>query len=263
MLLTIKPFQAFQFPPFIKQVQQQQPLVHCMTNDVVQNFTANVLLAIGASPAMVIAEHEVSSFVRVANSLLINLGTVCGNTAKSMLLAAAQTKKTQTPWVLDPVAVGLALPYRTNIAKQLLLLKPTVIRGNASEILVLDEQNSSSKGPDSQDSTESALTTAISLAQKYETIVTITGKTDYITNGKDIYSITGGDIALTKVTGTGCSLSAMVAAFIANSMDPLLATASACFMMKKAGELANKQQGLGTYAVSLLDKLSLFNISDK
>lgn len=258
---VLKPLQAAQAIPFIKRVKDQCPLVHCITNDVVQNFTANVLLAIGASPAMVIAEQEVTAFVNVANSLLVNIGTINNNTAKSMLLAAAETQKNQLPWVLDPVAVGSALIYRSEIAHQLLLLKPTVVRGNASEILALSGQNSSSKGPDSQDSTESALNAANLLAQKYQTIIAITGDVDYVTDGHNTYSIAGGDINLTKVTGTGCSLSAMVAAFIAVSTDALLATASACYMMKRAGELANKQQGLGTYAVSLLDQLSLFGDS--
>ncbi|PIT53527.1 hydroxyethylthiazole kinase [Snodgrassella alvi] len=258
---VVKPLQAAQAMPFIKRVKDQRPLVHCITNDVVQNFTANVLLAIGASPAMVIAEQEVTAFVNVANSLLVNIGTINNNTAKSMLLAAAETQKKQLPWVLDPVAVGSALIYRLDIAHQLLLLKPTVVRGNASEILALSGQNSSSKGPDSQDSTESALNAANLLAQKYQTIIAITGDVDYVTDGHNTYSIAGGDINLTKVTGTGCSLSAMVAAFIAVSTDALLATASACYMMKQAGELANKQQGLGTYAVSLLDQLSLFGDS--
>ncbi|NUF27562.1 hydroxyethylthiazole kinase [Gilliamella sp. ESL0254] len=258
---TVKSFKTNQATSFIHHVKQQRPLVHCITNDVVQNFTANILLAIGASPAMVVAEQEVAAFVSIADSLLINIGTIHSNIVTSMLLAAAKAQQTQTPWVLDPVAVGPALNYRTEIAYQLLSLKPTVIRGNASEILTLNGQNSSAKGPDGQDSTQSALNAAKELAQKYQTIVAVTGDIDYVTNGNNVYSITGGDIALTKVTGTGCSLSAMVAAFIANSPDPLSATASACFMMKKSAELANKQQGLGTFTVSLLDQLSLFNPS--
>ena len=98
---------------------------------------------------------------------------------------------------------------------------------------------------------------ALRLAEQYQTIVAVTGETDYITDGKTIYAIKGGDVALTRVTGTGCSLSAMVAALIAGAEDKLLATATACYMMKKAAELANKQSGLGTFAVSLLDQLSL------
>lgn len=253
---VIKLFSNQDAIPFIEQVHQKRPLIHCITNDVVQNYTANILLAIGASPAMVVAEQEVEDFVAIANGLLINIGTINSHSAKSMLLAAA--KANQTPWVLDPVAVGVALKYRTEIAKQLLTFKPTVIRGNASEILALSGQQSSSKGPDGLDSTDSALNAAMLLAKKYQTIVAITGETDYVTDGEQVYSIVGGDIALTQVTGTGCSLSAIVAALIASSEDHLKATASACFMMKKAGEFANKQQGLGTFAMSIIDQLSLF-----
>ena len=256
---AIKLFPSHDAIPFIEQVHLQRPLIHCITNDVVQNFTANVLLAIGASPAMVVAEQEVEDFVTVASSLLINIGTIDNQSAKSMLLAAAKAKQTQTPWVLDPVAVGAALKYRTDIAKQLLTFSPSVIRGNASEILALSGQQSSSKGPDGLDSTDSALNAAKLLAEKYRTIVAITGEIDYVTDGKQIYSIVGGDIALTRVTGTGCSLSAMVAAFIAASEDHLTATASACFMMKKAGQLASKQQGLGSFAIAVIDHLSRFN----
>lgn len=255
---TINTLLAVQALPFIQQIQQQQPLVHCITNDVVQNFTANILLAIGATPAMVIAEEEVSAFVSIANSLLINLGTITRDSAKSMLLAAAQAQKTQTPWVLDPVAVSTVLSFRSDIATQLLTYKPTVIRGNASEILALNGDNCSAKGPDSQDSTKSALNAANQLALKHNTIVAITGDIDYVTDGNHVYGVTGGDIALTKVTGTGCSLSAMVAAFVANTTDSLLATAAACYMMKTAGERATKQYGLGSYAVALIDQLSVF-----
>ena len=256
---TIQLFQNNDAIPFIEQVKQQRPLVHCITNDVVQNFTANVLLAIGASPAMVVAKQEVEDFVTIASSLLINIGTIDEHSANSMLLAAAKAEQTQTPWVLDPVAVGVALKYRTEIAKQLITFRPSVIRGNASEILALSGQQSSSKGPDGLDSTDSALNAAILLAQKYQTIVAITGEIDYVTDGEQIYSIVGGDIALTRVTGTGCSLSAMVAAFIATTSDRLTATATACFMMKKAGQLANKQQGLGSFAIAVIDHLSRFN----
>ena len=256
---TIQLFQNNDAIPFIEQVKQQRPLVHCITNDVVQNFTANVLLAIGASPAMVVAKQEVEDFVTIASSLLINIGTIDEHSANSMLLAAAKAEQTQTPWVLDPVAVGAALTYSTEVAKQLLTFRPSVIRGNASEILALSGQQSSSKGPDGLDSTDSALNAAILLAQKYQTIVAITGEIDYVTDGEQIYSIVGGDIALTKVTGTGCSLSAMVAAFIATTSNRLTATATACFMMKKAGQLANKQQGLGSFAIAVIDHLSRFN----
>lgn len=258
---TIIPFKTIDAIYYLQQLQNHKPLVHCITNDVVQNFTANVLLAIGAVPAMVVAKEEVSDFVEVSDSLLINIGTITAPSAKSMLLAVRSAMQSQTPWVLDPVAVSSALPYRTDITQQLLTFKPSVIRGNASEILVLANQKSLSKGPDSQDSTQSALCAARQLAIEYQTIVAVTGQIDYITDGKRVYSISGGDVALTRVTGAGCSLSALVAAFVANVNDTFSATAAACLVMKRAAELANKSQGMGSFAVSLLDQISLIKLA--
>ncbi|QIQ20613.1 hydroxyethylthiazole kinase [Zophobihabitans entericus] len=252
-----EPFTSQQAVIYQQQLRERRPLVHCLTNDVVQNFTANVLLAIGASPAMVIAREEVRDFVVVADSLLINIGTVNHSIIDSMLLAAESAYQTKTPWVLDPVAVSPILTYRTELAKQLLSFNPTVIRGNASEILVLAGEKSSGKGTDSLDSTDSALQAAQELAIKYQTIVAVTGAIDYVTDGKTTYAIHAGDEMLTRVTGTGCALSAMVAAFIGSNEDSLSAAAAACLSMSLAGERANKTQGLGTFIFSVLDHLSL------
>ncbi|MBK1759964.1 MAG: hydroxyethylthiazole kinase, partial [Escherichia coli] len=115
---------------------QHSPLVHCMTNDVVQTFTANTLLALGASPAMVIETEEASQFAAIASALLINVGTLTQPRAQAMRAAVEQAKRSQTPWTLDPVAVG-ALDYRRCFCLELLSHKPTAIRGNASEIMAL------------------------------------------------------------------------------------------------------------------------------
>ena len=113
---------------------QHSPLVHCMTNDVVQTFTANTLLALGASPAMVIETEEASQFAAIASALLINVGTLTRPRAQAMSAAVEQATRSQTPWTLDPVAVG-ALDYRRRFCVELLSHKPTAIRGNASEIM--------------------------------------------------------------------------------------------------------------------------------
>lgn len=115
---------------------QHSPLVHCMTNDVVQTFTANTLLALGASPAMVIETEEASQFAAIASALLINVGTLTQPRAQAMSAAVEQATRSQTPWTLDPVAVG-ALDYRRRFCVELLSHKPTAIRGNASEIMAL------------------------------------------------------------------------------------------------------------------------------
>ena len=112
------------------------PLVHCLTNTVVQALTANALLAVGAAPAMVDDPAEAEDFAAVASAVLVNVGTVSDRTARAMRLAARSAATVGTPWVLDPVAVG-ALPYRTALAAELLDSRPAVVRGNASEVMAL------------------------------------------------------------------------------------------------------------------------------
>lgn len=238
-------------------MHQQAPLVHCMTNNVVINFTANVLLAIGASPAMVIAQEESAEFAKVASALLINLGTLTTPQKQAMQSAIESAHLHNVPWVLDPVAIG-ALKFRTDFCFDILQLRPTAIRGNASEILALVGKHGASKGPDSLVSSDEAIEAAITVARQYQTVVAITGVTDYVTDGNDLYALNNGHSQLTKVTGAGCSLSAMVAAYCACCDTPLLATLTALSHMAIAGELAAAEtKAIGSFAVSLLDHLQL------
>lgn len=260
--LTVPSFSFTQAKPYIQAVQHKRPLVHCLTNTVVQNFTANVLLATGASPAMVEAEEEVAEFVPAADSLLVNLGTVNALSARAMLLAAKVAQQSQTPWVLDPVAVGQVLAFRSTLAQQLLTYQPTVIRGNASEILALANRPSQAKGPDSLDGLDEAIDAAEYLAVHLNTIIAVTGQVDYVTDGCKRYIVEGGNRALTRVTGTGCALSALVAAFIASHSNRLDAAASACLLVASAAEQAALSQGIGSFAVSLLDNLSFIAATD-
>lgn len=249
-------FKYYTALPYIKALQSRNPLIHCITNTVVQNFTANILLAVGASPAMIAAEEEVTNFVPSTNGLLINIGTVTASSAKSMLLAATTASNNKTPWVFDPVAVGPNLAYRTNLAMQLLALRPTLVRCNASEILVLDQKPSKSRGVDSNDDMSEAILSADALAANLNTIIVLTGETDYITDGNTRLYVTGGHYALTRITGTGCGLSALIAAFIASHSNHLIAAASACALMARSAEKANLNKGLGSFGVNLLDNLS-------
>ena len=144
-------------------LRQTVPLVHCLTNQVVQEITANVLLSAGASPAMIIAKEEVSSFVRIASALLVNVGTLTLEQAEVMHLAVDAANRAGVPWVFDPVAAGL-IPWRDRMINGLLELKPTVIRGNASEIMALAGAGKGGKGVDSRDSSDAALSAAQNLA---------------------------------------------------------------------------------------------------
>lgn len=124
----------------LHQFRTLSPLTHCMTNEVVQSFTANTLLALGASPAMVIEPEEASQFAAIASALLVNVGTLTQERATAMRAAVERAYHAKTPWTLDPVAVG-ALEFRRRFCLDLLSLQPAAIRGNASEILALAGMN--------------------------------------------------------------------------------------------------------------------------
>ncbi|EHG6168620.1 hydroxyethylthiazole kinase [Escherichia fergusonii] len=231
------------------------PLTHCMTNDVVQTFTANTLLALGASPAMVIETEEASQFAAVASALLINVGTLTQARAHAMRAAVVHAKRVKTPWTLDPVAVG-SLDYRRHFCTELLSLNPDAIRGNASEIMALAGVSNSGRGVDSTDVVTNALPAAVMLAQETGAVVVVTGEVDYVTDGRRTVGVGGGDPLMTKVVGTGCALSAVVAACCALPGDRLLNVASACSWMKQAGERAIvRSQGPGTFVPYFLDAL--------
>ena len=239
----------------VRRLSEQIPMVHCLTNDVVTNFTANVLLAVGASPAMVVAREEIDAFVPLANALLINVGTLTSSQLVAMELAVKSAQENKVPWVLDPVAVG-ALSFRTDFCRHLLQFQPAVIRGNASEIAVLAGQDVFGRGTDSVLSSSDVLDSAKAVAQKFHTVVAMTGETDYVTDGKITYALNNGHIWLTKVTGAGCALSAVVAAYCAVCASPVDAALCALSHMALAGENAAAQShGVGSFAVSLLDCL--------
>lgn len=233
----------------------RSPLTHCMTNDVVQSFTANVLLALGASPAMVIEAEEAEQFAAVADALLINVGTLTAPRAQAMRRAIERAVAAGKSWTLDPVAAG-ALTYRTRFCQQILSLKPAAIRGNASEILALAGMSAGGRGVDTTDTASSALPAAIALARQTNAIVAVTGEVDYVTDGQRTQTITGGDVMMTRVVGTGCALSAVVAASCSLPGDRLDNVAAACGFMKQAGSVAVKQShGPGSFASAFIDAL--------
>lgn len=207
-----------------------------MTNDVVQTFTANTLLALGASPAMVIETEEASQFAAIASALLINVGTLTQPRAQAMRAAVEQAKALKHS-TLDPVAVG-ALDYRRHFCHELLSFKPAAIRGNASEIMALAGIANGGRGVDTTDAAANAIPAAQTLARETGAIVVVTGEVDYVTDGHRAVGIHGGDPLMTKVVGTGCALSAVVAACCALPGDTLENVASACHWMKQAGERA-------------------------
>lgn len=239
----------------LNQLRQASPLVHCITNDVVQSITANVLLALGASPAMVIDPREAAQFSAIASALLINVGTLTASRAESMLSAIHAANSAGKPWVLDPVAVG-ALSWRSEFCQEIIRLSPAAIRGNASEIMALSGLAASGRGVDSADTSLAALPAAQSLARQTGAIIAVTGEIDYICDGENAWAVSGGDALMTRVVGTGCALSAVVAAFTSLPGDRLTNVAAACRVMSCAGEIASREsKGPGSFLPAFLDQL--------
>lgn len=240
----------------LEKLRDSTPLVQCLTNAVVTNFTANVLLAIGATPAMVDVPTEAGLFADIASATLVNVGTPHAEQRIAMIEAAQAAHNMGSPWVLDPVAVG-TLPVRTALARELLEYSPTAIRGNASEIMALAGLGTGGRGVDTVDSAERALNAAIHLARIHGSTVAISGVTDLITDGTDVLRISNGHPYLTLVTGGGCALGAVTAAFLAIGEDRLAATAAATAVYTIAAELAAMNaHGPGTFAVALIDELA-------
>ncbi|MGD8149779.1 hydroxyethylthiazole kinase [Ornithinimicrobium sp. Y1694] len=237
-------------------LREQSPLVQCLTNVVATQRTADVLLAAGASPAMVASPREADEFARVAGAVLINLGTPYEESTEGKRAAVAAAREVGTPWVLDPVAAG-GLTWRTEIARELLAQRPAVVRGNASEILGL-AGGRGGRGADSAHSPDEALETARQLSHEYATVVALSGPIDHLVHGDRLVRLAHGHDFLTRVTAIGCSLGALIAACCAVTEDPLTAAATGTAALTLAAEdAARTARGPGSFAAVLLDELAL------
>ena len=233
------------------------PLVQCITNFVAMNIAANVMLAAGASPAMVHAEEEAAEFAAISGALTINIGTLSAGWLVGMLSAAQSARQVGRPWVLDPVA-HYATAFRRRAVAQLLELQPTVIRGNASEIIALAGGVSRGQGVDSRDPVELAEQSARQLAERHGCVVAVTGVTDFVTDGDKARRIEGGSPLMPQVTALGCSLTCLVGAFAATAPDnPFDATVAALAVFAVAGEQAGAvAEGPGSFSWRFLDALA-------
>ena len=240
----------------IAAVRTQSPLVHNITNYVVMNNSANALLAIGASPVMAHWVSEMEEMTAIAGALVINIGTLDDKWIEGMIAAGKAANKRGTPIVLDPVGAG-ATSQRTKAAWEIIdLCHPTIIRGNGSEIMALVDANVKSKGVDSSASSDDALSAAKKLAAETGAVVVISGETDYITNGTDVFTVEGGNPIMTSVTGMGCTATALVGAFAAVEGDPMVAATAAMAVMSLAGERAAvNARGNGSMQMHFLDEL--------
>ncbi|QWC85085.1 hydroxyethylthiazole kinase [Nocardioidaceae bacterium] len=240
----------------LQRVRDRSPLVQCLTNSVVMPFSANVLLAVGASPAMVDIPEEAGPFAQVADAVLVNVGTPYAEQRDAMVEAARSAGSHGTPWVLDPVAVG-SLAVRTRLVAQLLELGPDVVRGNPSEVMAVAGTADGGRGVDSTAATEESLDAAVSLATTLGGVVAVSGAVDVVTDGDRTTRVANGHPWLTQVTGGGCALGAVVAAFRAVESDTLSATVAAVASYTVAAEVAAATaSGPGSFASSLLDALA-------
>lgn len=244
-------------------IRQQAPLIHNITNYVVMNTTANSLLSIGASPVMAHAVEEVADMVAIAKALVINIGTLSEKWIGAMKTAMAEAGKRGIPVVFDPVGAG-ATPYRTETAMQLLSAAPVaVIRGNASEIMAIAQSGTWTKGVDSLVASESAVSAAKELNRMHGAAVCVSGETDHIVSGDSTWQIKNGHPLMPRVTGLGCTASALCGAFLGVNPSPAAAAVHAMAIMGIAGEMAGESaKGPGSLQMHFLDILHSLTESD-
>jgi len=241
---------------WLTRVRKESPLVHNMTNVVVTNFVANGLLAIGASPVMAYAKEEVADMVRLARALVLNIGTLNETDVEAMLIAGKAANEANIPVVFDPVGAG-ATAYRTETARRILNeVNISILRGNASEIASVAGEQVRTKGVDAGDVQGDLMHVAKKVARMFHCVVVVTGKNDIVTDGEHVTIVSNGDAMLTKVTGAGCLLSAVLGAFASVGENILESSVAALAYYGIAAEKAAKQtQAPGSFQLAFLNAL--------
>jgi hydroxyethylthiazole kinase len=224
-------------------LRRKQPRVHCLTNAVAQEFTANILLAAGALPSMTVAADEIGHFVGRAGALLVNLGTLDAERRASLPIALEAAVQTPVPVVLDPVLVD-ASPPRLAMAREIMSRKPAVIRLNAAEFEALAQASPNVRS-------------VVDLSRRCGAVVALTGTADLVSDGHSVIAIRNGHPLMTQVTAMGCAAGALIGAMLAIATDPLIAAAAGLAAFGVAGEIAAESaRGPGSFAVALLDTLA-------
>jgi hydroxyethylthiazole kinase len=244
----------------ISKVKSNVPLIQAITNYVTINDCANILLAYGASPAMVEACDESFDFAKISSSIYINLGTLTKEQEIAIIAASISAKQNNVPVVLDPVGCA-AIPRKIQIINRILEVgRIDIIKGNIGEIKFLAGIATKARGVDSMDDGKGLSPAAMLLAQKYKCTVIATGEEDLITDGKRCAIIKNGVEMLTRITGAGCMLGALCAATAAVEDDKFIASIAAVVSMGIAGEMAFKESQLpGTFKCKLMDSIYLLS----
>ena len=226
----------------LERLRTRGPRIHCITNAVAQNFTANVLLAAGCVPSMTLSSEEIGAFVANADALLVNLGTFDRERREATEIAVEIAGQEDVPWVLDPVFVDRA-PPRAEFARTLIARLPTAVRLNRSEFAALA-------------GTETSREATMAAAEANGITIALSGETDLVTDGKRTADIANGHPMMARVTAMGCAGSALVSACLAVEDDAFCAAAAALLMIGVAGELAaERSAGPGSFAAAILDTL--------
>lgn len=254
------------YSDFLKNIREKSPLIHHITNYVTVNDCANVTLAIGASPIMTANDDEFEDIANISSALVLNIGTMDKTDIYEKAVRTANTKN--VPVVFDPVGVGASKARNKVVHKLLTNSKFAVIKGNISEIISIDGMGSSTKGVDASEEDQNKDISHITqicknISEKYDSVVTATGKNDIIVYKNDAYVVKNGVAYMSKITGTGCMSASVTASFVAaNKDDILLSTVYAIATMGVAGEMAyerTKNLGSGSFRVALIDEISMMN----
>ena len=243
-----------------KQVKEKRPLIHCITNPISITQCANAILAVGARPIMAEHPEEVAEITETADALLLNLGNITDVRMESMKIAMREAIAHEIPVVLDVVGVACSKLRRKYIHELIEIGIPKIVKGNYSEIFALERQEYRSSGVDADRelSLEEVANSAVKLSKTYKNVILASGKTDILTDGKEIIYMKNGSNQLASVTGTGCMLGALCACYLSVRPD-IYAAASACFMLGISGELAETEKGPGSFLHNLMDQLYLIS----
>jgi hydroxyethylthiazole kinase len=251
----------------LEEARARKPLVQNVTNFVSMDIAANALLALGASPAMIHAPQETDEFAAIADALVINVGTLSAPAAESMERACAAARMHGKPWLLDPVAAGL-LTFRDETIRKLLRHRPSIIRGNASEIMAvariagLTQDAAAPRGVDNRHAASEAEAFAVKLARHCFCAVVATGPVDVVTDGEIVLRLGNGSPLAPRVTALGCSMSSVMGAYLAIA-DPLEAALGATILYGVAGDIAGEQaQGPASFRTAFLDTLYSIRAGD-
>jgi hydroxyethylthiazole kinase len=254
------------YSKYLKNVKDGSPLIHNMTNQVVANDVANVLISLGAYPIMAYAPQEMDEVASFSKAVVINIGTITSEVAKSMILAGKKANQEDIPVILDPVGVG-ATSFRKKIVNELFSeISFSAIRGNVAEIATLAGVEWQAKGVDAGEGSGSKEEIALSLAKAKNCVVAISGKEDVLSDGKAVITVKNGHSFMGKITGSGCMLSGVCGAFIgANTKDVLRSTVAAHVLFGIAGEKAARRpdvKGPGTFRSAFIDEVSFVTADD-